>query len=112
MVQQTPNPEAQDPTETPLRLEHSEAVRQDPYCPVRLVPTHGSFGKVTMLKTLRILAAAEELVVWLFLEETLTSTALLVKRKKVSKKAVRGADIVRPSHQSDSSRWKFFAPLC
>ena len=110
-MQQTPNPEAQDPTETPLRPEHSEAVRQDPYCPVRLVPTHGSFGKVTMLKTFKILAAAEELV-WLLLEETLTSTALLVKMKKLIKKAVNGADMVRPSHQSDSSRWKFFAPLC
>lgn len=111
-MQQTPNPEAQEPTETPLRLEHSEAVRQDPYCPVRLVPTHGSFGKVTMLKTLRILAAAEELV-RLFLEDTLTSTAaLLEKRKNMSKKAVKGADMVTPSHQSDSPGWKFFAPLC
>ena len=102
-MQQTPKPEAQDPTETPLRPEHSEAVRQDPYWPVRLVPTHGSFGNVTMLKTLRILAAAEELAVWLFLEETLTSTALLVKRKRVNKKALRGADMVTPSHQSDSA---------
>ena len=68
-VQQTPNPDAQDPTESPLRLEHSDAVRQDPYWPVRLLPTQGSFGKVTMLKTFKILAAAEESV-WFFLEVT------------------------------------------
>ena len=100
-MQHTPKPEAQEPTETPLRAEHSEAVRQEPYCPVRLVPTQGSFGKVTMLKTLRILAAAEVLV-WLFFEETLTSTALVAKMRMTRRKALRGADMVMPSYQDQT----------
>ena len=100
-MQHTPKPEAQEPTETPLRAEHSEAVRQEPYCPVRLVPTQGSFGNVTMLKTLRILAAAEVLV-WLFFEERLTSTAFVAKMRMTRRKALRGADMVMPSYQDQT----------
>ena len=49
--QQPPNPEAQVPDTTPLRAEHSGAVRQVPLSPVDEV--HSSFGKLTMEKRLK-----------------------------------------------------------
>ena len=49
--QQPPNPEAQVPDTTPLRAEHSGAVKQVPLSPVEEV--HSSFGKLTIEKRLK-----------------------------------------------------------
>lgn len=45
-MQQTPNPEAQDPDAVPPYEEHSELVRQVPL--YELVPVHKEFGNRTI----------------------------------------------------------------